>query len=115
MADLRQSTSQVIRFGPFLDSTDGVTPEIALTITQADMQLSKDGAAFAQKSAVGSAVHDTDGWYSTTFNKTDTDTLAIMEFQVNVAGALPVFKTFNVIRQDAFDIKYGKGLRPAYS
>ena len=46
MSDLRQSTSQIIRFGPFLDSTDGVTPETALTITQADMQLSKDGAGF---------------------------------------------------------------------
>lgn len=114
MADLKQSTSQIIRFGPFLDATDGVTPEVALTIAQADMQLSKDGAAFAQKNAAGNAVHDVDGWYSVTLDKTDADTLAILEFQVNVAGALPVFKTFNVIRQDAYDVKYGQGLRPAY-
>ena len=45
---LRQSTTQTIRFGPFLDSTDGITAETALTIAQADMQLSLDGAAFAQ-------------------------------------------------------------------
>jgi len=82
MADLRQSTTQIIRFGPFLDSVDGVTPETGLTITQADMQLSKDGASFAQKSAVGNAVHDLDGWYSTTLSTTDTNTLATMKFQV---------------------------------
>ena len=114
MAELRQGTSQIIRFGPFLDATDGVTPETALTITQANMQLSKDGGIFAQKSTVGNAVHDTDGWYSTTLSATDTDTLANMKFQINVVGALPVFESFNVIRQDAYDTKYGKGLRPAY-
>lgn len=114
MADLKQSTSQIIKFGPFLDAIDGVTPETALTITQADMQLSKDGAAFAQKNAIGNAVHDIDGWYSITLNTTDTDTLAILEFQVNVVGALAVFKTFSVIRSDTYDVRYGQGLRPAY-
>jgi len=52
---LRQSTSQVVRFGPFLDSTDGVTAETALTIAQGDMQLSRDGGAFAQNFAAGGA------------------------------------------------------------
>ena len=51
MPYLRQSTAQTVRFGPFLDSTDGVTAETALTIAQADMQLSKDGGAFSQISA----------------------------------------------------------------
>lgn len=114
MADLKQSTSQIIRFGPFLDAIDGATPETALTITQADMQLSKDGAAFAQKNATGNAVHDTDGWYSITLDKIDTDTSAILRFQVNVAGALPVFETFNVIRSDTYGVRYGQGLRLAY-
>lgn len=46
---LRQSTSQVVRFGPCLDKTNGVTEETSLTLAQGDMRLSKDGAAFAQK------------------------------------------------------------------
>jgi hypothetical protein len=100
---LRQSTSQVIRFGPFLDSTDGVTPETGLTIAQADMQLSKDGGAFAQKNAAGSAVHDTDGWYSTTLNATDSDTAGVFEMQVNITGALPVWKTFFVLDAVTYD------------
>ena len=100
---LRQSTSQIIRFGPFLDSTDGVTPETALTIAQADMQLSKDGAAFAQKNAAGNATHDTDGWYSTTLDATDTATTGELKIQINVAGALPVWETYFVLTQTAYD------------
>jgi len=106
MADLRQSTSQVIRFGPFLDSTDGITPETALTIAQADMQISKDGGAFAQKNTTGNATHDVDGWYSTTLDATDTNTATILEFQVTVSGALPYFKTYNVLTTTAYDAIY---------
>ena len=100
---LRQSTSQIIRFGPFVDSTDGVTPETALTIAQADMQLSKDGGAFAQKNAAGNATHDTDGWYSTTLNTTDTATTGELKIQVNVAGALPVWETYFIVTATAYD------------
>lgn len=100
---LKQSTSQVIRFGPFLDSTDGVTAETALTIAQADMQLSKDGAAFAQKNAAGNATHDTDGWYSTTLDATDTATVGILILQVNVSGALPVWHEYYVIEESIYD------------
>lgn len=100
---LRQSTSQVIRFGPLLDSTDGVTPETGLTIAQADMQLSKDGGAFAQKNAAGNAAHDADGWYSTTLNTTDTATNGIMLLQVTVAGALPVWHEYYVVPSASYD------------
>lgn len=104
---LRQSTSQIIRFGPFLDSTDGVTAETALTIAQADMQLSKDGGAFAQKNTTGNATHDTDGWYSTTIDTTDTNTVGELYMQVNVAGALPVWVRYWVIEEAIYDALYG--------
>lgn len=106
---LRQSTSQLIRFGPFLDSTDGVTPETALTITQADMQLSKDGAAFIQKNAAGNATHDKDGWYWTTFNAADTNTIGEFYLQVNVAGALPVWVRWWIIEEVIYNALYGSG------
>lgn len=106
MPELRQSTAKVVRFGPFLNSTDGITPETGLTIAQADMQISKDGAAFAQKNSAGNATHDTDGFYSTTFDATDTDTTATFEFQINISGALPFFKTYTVVTQTFFDAKY---------
>ncbi len=72
---LRQSTSQVVLVGPCLDKTDGVTEETVLTLAQADIRLSKDGGAFAQKSGAASATHDSDGWYSFTLDATDTNTV----------------------------------------
>ena len=104
--ELRQSTSQVIRFGPFVDSTDGVTPKTGLTITQADIQLSKDGAAFAQKNTAGNAAHDVDGYYSTTLDATDTGTAGILKLEVTVAGALLVWENFEVVTQTYYDAKY---------
>jgi len=104
---LRNSTSQVIRFGPFLDSTDGVTPETGLTIAQADMQLSKDGGAFAQKNTTGNATHDTDGWYSTTLDTTDTGTDGELIMQVNVIGALPVWVRYEIVSQTYYDAIQG--------
>jgi len=104
---LRQSTSQVVRFGQFVDSTDGATAETALTIAQADMQLSKDGGAFAQKNATGNATHDADGWYSTTLNTTDTNTVGELILQVNVAGALYVTRTWYVIEEVVYDDLFG--------
>lgn len=103
---LRQSTSQAVRFGPFLDSADAVTPETALTIAQADMQLSKNGAAFAQKNAAGNATHDTDGWYSTTLDTTDTGTVGELLLQVNVTGAGPVWVRWYVVEEAVYDALY---------
>lgn len=101
---LRQSTNQLIRFGPFVDSTDGVTAETALTIAQGDMMLSKDGGAFAQKNAAGNATHDTDGWYSVNLDPTDTGTAGgELRLQVNVAGALPVWDRWWVLEEDIYD------------
>ena len=104
---LRQSTSQVVRFGPFLDSTDFITAETALTIAQADMQLSKDGGAFAQKNATGNATHDADGWYSTTLNTTDTNTVGELYLQVVVTGSIPVWVRWWVIEEAVYDAMYG--------
>lgn len=107
---LRQSTSQTIKFGPFLDSTDGVTPETGLTITQSDMQISKDGGAYAQKNTTGNATHDTDGWYSTTLDATDTATNAELIMQVNVAGSLPVWVKYYVVPASTYDALTTSGL-----
>jgi hypothetical protein len=58
MVFLKQSTAYTFRIGPFLDDANGKTAETALTITQADVRLSKDGAAFAQKNDATSCTHD---------------------------------------------------------
>ena len=100
---LRQGTSQLIRFGPFLDNVDGDTEETALAITQADMLISKDGAAYAQVNSGSSATHDTKGNYSILLNAIDTDTVGILKFYVHVPGALAVWEDFMVVTAASYD------------
>ena len=108
MPFLRQSTAQTIRFGPCLDITDGVTEETALTLAQADMRLSKDGGAFAQKSAAGNATHDSDGWYSTSLSTTDTNTVGELILNVHQpANMLPVWMRWWVLEEDIYDALFG--------
>jgi hypothetical protein len=108
MPFLKQSTSQTIRFGPCLDKTDGVTEETALTLAQADMRLSKDGGAFAQKNAAGNATHDSDGWYSTTLDATDTATVGELILNVHQpANMLPVWMRWWVLEEAIYDSLFG--------
>lgn len=108
---LRQSDAGELKLGPFVDSTDGVTPETALTISQADVQIAKcaaagDCGAFAQKNDTGACAHDAGGMYECDYNATDVDTVGILEILVEEAGALPVFKTCQVLDTAPFDRDY---------
>jgi len=103
MSLLKQSTAITLRFGPFLDSTDGDTEETALTIAQADVRLSKAGAAFAQKTDATAGTHDEKGWYSIPLDVTDTGTLGILRVSIHVAGALAVFEEFMVVPANMYD------------
>lgn len=88
---LVQSTAVTLKMGPFLDSGDGLTPETALTLTQADFRLAKNGGNMAQKSDATSATHDEIGMYDVPFNTTDTNTLGLLRIDVQESGALPVW------------------------
>ncbi len=104
MLFLREDSAFTFRFGPCLDVTDGVTEETSLTLAQADMRISKNGNAFAQKSAAGNATHDSDGWYSTTLSTADTDTQGNFIFNVHQpANMLPVFIHGFVINTLSYD------------
>ncbi len=100
---LRQSTTQTVRFGPFVDSTDGDTAETALTIAQADRRLSKDGGAFAQSNHTGNSTHDSDGWYSDDLDTTDTNTVGELLMNVHVSGALQVVMRWWVLEETVYD------------
>lgn len=103
MRYLRQSTSTDLPIGPFLDDTDGKTPETALTITQPDIRLKKGGAAWAQKAAAQTLAHEEFGYYEVTLDATDTNTLGPMRLAVTETGALPVFEDFMVIPANIYD------------
>jgi hypothetical protein len=100
---LKQSTAVDIALGPFVDATDGVTAETALTISQADVRLKKNAAAWAQKNDANAATHEENGWYEVALNATDTDTIGILIVAVNESGALPVWREFRVLAANVYD------------
>lgn len=103
MIYLKQSTSKTLRFGPFLDDSDGKTAETALTISQADIRLSKNGGAFAQSNDGSGATHDENGWYSLQLNATDTNTLGPLSVAIAESGALPVWREFMIVSANIYD------------
>lgn len=100
---LKQSTAVDVKVGPFLDDTDGKTAETALTITQPDILLGKNGGAFAQKNAAQTLSHESNGWYEVALDATDTNTLGILVLQIHETGALPVWREFMVVPADVYD------------
>lgn len=104
---LRQSTAVTIKMGPFLDSTNGDTEEVSLTISQADIRLSKNGGAYAQTSNAAGATHDENGLYGVPLNTTDTATLGRLKVYIHESGALAVWETFMVVPANVWDSLFG--------
>lgn len=108
MKILRQSTSQTVLIGPFVDSTDGNTDETGLTINAADIRLSKNGANIVAKNS-GGGTHDELGMYAITLDATDTNTIGVLQVIAHVTGALPVWHDFQVIEESAYDAIFASG------
>jgi hypothetical protein len=100
---LRQSTAVDIALGPFVDATDGVTAETALTISQGDVRLKKNSGNWAQVNDNTAATHEENGWYEKELDATDTDTVGILIVAVNESGALPVWREFQVLEEAVYD------------
>lgn len=100
---LRQSTSTDVPIGPFVDQSDGFTPETTLTITQPDIRLKKNGGAWAQKNAAQTLSHEENGNYEVTLDATDTNTLGLLRLHVNESGALPIWEDFIVVPANVYD------------
>lgn len=90
--------------GPFLDSTDGNTPETILTIAQADIRLTKNGGTYAQTNNVAGATHMEYGKYGVPLNTTDTGTLGSLRADIHVAGALAVWEEFMIVPAHIYDV-----------
>lgn len=103
MQFLKRSTATTIRIGPFVDEDDGKTAETLLTISQADIRLSKTGGNFAQTADGGGATHDENGWYYLQLDGTDTNALGRLLVAIHEGGALPVWREFMVVTANVFD------------
>lgn len=101
---LKQSTATTLALGPFLDSTDGVTTESALTISQSDVLLWKEGGTtLAQKNESTSCTHRSNGIYTCPVNTTDTNTLGTLVVSVSESGALPIRQDYLVVPANVYD------------
>jgi len=106
---LRQSTSKAVSFGPFLDKTDGVTPETGLVSAidhaTTGILLSKNGGALTIRSqAVTASTYDAYGNYIVTLSTTDTNTVGTLRMQfIETATCLPVWQDFVVVEEATFD------------
>lgn len=100
---LKQSTATTAKIGPFIDETDGKTAETGLTISQADVRLSKNGGNIAQKTEATSCTHDELGIYGCPLDTTDTNTLGRLQLWVHESGALPVWHEFMVVPANVWD------------
>lgn len=97
---LKQSTSASVMLGPFVDASDGVSEEEALSPT---VQISKGASSFTSMSD-GATAHDTDGWYTCSLDTTDTNTLGTMILKVHSSSAhLPVWHEYEVVPSNVYD------------
>ena len=103
---LKQSTAYTFRFGPFLDDTDGKTAETGLTIEDSHVRVSKAGGNFVDKNENSNSAHDEAGFYVVVLDTTDTNTVGELLIAAHISGALPVFKTFQVVETDIFAAIY---------
>lgn len=101
---LKQSTATTLLLGPFVDSTDGVTAETALTIAQADVRLWKEGGTTAaQKNESTTCTHRENGYYTCPVNTTDTNTLGVLSVMVAESGACPIRQDYLVVPANIYD------------
>ncbi len=110
---LKQSTSVVISFGPFVDKTDGVTLETGLAGTGSNqtentstgIRISKNGGAFAARHATaGTSTYDAFGNYLVTLDTTDTNTCGVLRMQfADAATFVPVWADFLVVPAMIYD------------
>jgi hypothetical protein len=107
MQIIKEGTAADVLIGPFVDATDGVTPEAGLTLAQANILLSKNGQALAQKTDATTAVADGSlGYYNCELDATDTGTVGTLVLVVYDSEALPVRHEFMVMEADTFDLMY---------
>jgi hypothetical protein len=107
MQYLKQSTAITLKIGPFLDEDDGKSSEGGLSITQANVRISKNGANIIQKADTSSCSHDELGIYGCPLNTTDTNTLGRLQLWVHESGALPVWHEYMIVDTNVYDSLFG--------
>ena len=108
--ELRQSTEVDVVIGPFVDKTDGLTPECDIDFSATDEchLMKADGAAAVSiKAATWADYPDVNGYYKLTLTTSHTDTMGPLTIAINDDSVcLPVLARFAVLDANAWDTKY---------
>lgn len=113
MQYLKQSTSAVIKLGPFVDFEDGVTLETglaaALDNATSGIKISKNGGTLAARHAtVTETAYDAHGFYNVTLDATDTNTLGRLSVAyTDPETCLAVWAEFLVVTANVYDTLCG--------
>ena len=122
MKCLRQNTAVRIAVGPFLDKTDGVTPETALTVTNCKITMLVDDddgtatnliidAAATASGGDNDMVHVTNddaGFYDLELTQAQTNYLGRATLSItDAANHCPVFHEFMILSQGVYDKLFG--------
>lgn len=100
------TASQELVFGPFLDKTDGVAPETAISAPTA-ARVWKNGVTSTINLSTGRTpawTHDGDGFYTVGTLATDVDTEGRLKIEITDAAThLPVWENFTVRNANVYD------------
>ncbi len=109
---LKESTSIDIRVGPFLDVTDGFTPEVGVSIASSDEAeiLKANGAGTVAMTGTLAPVTGCDGWYDYTLAAGDVDTVGELVIVMQDDSVyLPVFVRAYVIETNIYVSLFASG------
>lgn len=115
---LKQSTLVTIRFGPFLDFTDGVTPETGLATAMDNattgIRVSKNGGNMIDRNNGTAPVHDEIGYYDVDLSTTDTNTLGTLRIMFSGPTVnTPGWQDFMVVTANVWDTFFGADMLQA--
>lgn len=103
MRMLKIATSAVVQLGPFVDATDGVTAETALSPSSTNVRLYKAGGTVAVDIYDATWTHIGLGMYRVTLTISHTDTAGPLMIVAQISGARPVVHEFMVLHADAYN------------
>lgn len=108
MLFLKEDTNSYVRVGPFIDATDGYTIESGLTMTGADVFISKGQGAFSGiHNSTQELFYDAYGFYQCLLDATDTSTVGMIQLTIQKSGARPIYHEFMVMAVDSYDRIFG--------
>jgi len=104
---LKADYQQVVIIGPFLDATDGVTPETGIALGTADQaEIIKHGATTVTDISgnTWAALTDCDGYYKLTLTASDLDTEGVLTVVIQDSSeCMPVRVNFMVLSDNVFN------------